>query len=292
MRTTRWDGTLTALSSIAHGGETRGTITLLRRELISAPNGDLVHVPIVSGNTLRGRLRRVGEELLRDAVGYEGLLHPAAAHALRGGGSLAKTGHEPLSGSRLQQLRELVPQIGVFGAAGGGTIINGALDVGKVVPHLSETTHITGVPTTRSAFTGTQLEAYTRQDDGDGHDFAGVITASETGAGLLFDDTGRPEPVLRGSNQMLFHIETFPAGTMFSTWIRLRRPSPLEMAFFLEVLDNFRDEGRLGGRVGIGHGQVRASLTADATTPQDLPDWRTVVDQNRDEILNALQGLA
>ena len=292
MRTTRWDGTLTALSSIAHGGETRGTITLLRRELISAPNGDLVHVPIVSGNTLRGRLRRVGEELLRDAVGYEGLLHPAAAHALRGGGSLAKTGHEPLSGSRLQQLRELVPQIGVFGAAGGGTIINGALDVGKVVPHLSETTHITGVPTTRSAFTGTQLEAYTRQDDGDGHDFAGVITASETGAGLLFDDTGRPEPVLRGSNQMLFHIETFPAGTMFSTWIRLRRPSPLEMAFFLEVLDNFRDDGRLGGRVGIGHGQVRVSLSADATTPQDLPDWRTVVDQNRAEILNALQGLA
>ena len=292
MRTTRWDGTLTALSSIAHGGETRGTITLLRRELISAPNGDLVHVPIVSGNTLRGRLRRVGEELLRDAVGYEGLLHPAAAHALRGGGSLAKTGHEPLSGSRLQQLRELVPQIGVFGAAGGGTIINGALDVGKVVPHLSETTHITGVSTTRSAFTGTQLEAYTRQDDGDGHDFAGVITASETGAGLLFDDTGRPEPVLRGGNQMLFHIETFPAGTMFSTWIRLRRPSPLEMAFFLEVLDNFRDDGRLGGRVGIGHGQVRVSLSADATTPQDLPDWRTVVDQNRDAILNALQGLA
>ena len=61
---------------------------------------------------------------------------------------------------------------------------------------------------------------------------------------------------------------------------------------FLEVLDNFRDDGRLGGRVGIGHGQVRVSLSADATTPQDLPDWRTVVDQNRAEILNALQGLA
>ena len=34
MRTTQWEGTLTALSSIAHGGETRGTITLLRRELV------------------------------------------------------------------------------------------------------------------------------------------------------------------------------------------------------------------------------------------------------------------
>lgn len=294
MRTTRWQGTLTAVSSIAHGGQTRGTITLLRRELVSAPNGDLVHVPVVSGNTLRGRLRRLGEELLRDAVGYEGLLHPAAAHALRGGGSLAKTGHEPLSGNRLQQLRELVPQIGVFGAAGGGTIINGALDVGKVVPHLSETSHITGATTARSAFTGTQLEAYTRQDDGDGHDFAGVITpAGEDGAELIFDAAGRPEPVLRGSNQMLFHIETFPAGTVFSTWLRLRRPSPLEMAFFLEVLQTFRTDGRLGGRVGIGHGQVRADLTADSTAPEeDLPDWRAVVDQHREEILTALQGLA
>lgn len=294
MRTTRWEGTLTAVSSIAHGGQTRGTITLLRRELVSTPNGDLVHVPVVSGNTLRGRLRRLGEELLRDAVGYEGLLHPAAAHALRGGGSLAKTGHEPLSGNRLQQLRELVPQIGVFGAAGGGTIINGALDVGKVVPHLSETSHITGATTARSAFTGTQLEAYTRQDDGDGHDFAGVITpAGEDGAELIFDDAGRPEPVLRGGNQMLFHIETFPAGTVFSTWLRLRRPSPLEMAFFLEVLQTFRTDGRLGGRVGIGHGQVRADLTADSTAPEeDLPDWRAVVDQHRAEILTALQGLA
>ena len=40
---------------------------------------------------------------------------------------------------------------------------NDLLDVGKVVPQLSETMHITGVTTTRSAFTATQLEAYTRQ---------------------------------------------------------------------------------------------------------------------------------
>lgn len=293
MRTIRWDGTLTALSSIAHGGETRGTITLLRRELISTPTGDLVHVPIVSGNTLRGRLRRLGEELLRDAVGYEGLLHPTAAHALRGGGSLAKTGHEPLSGSRLQQLRELVPQIGVFGAAGGGTIISGALDVGKVVPHLSETSHITGIDTTRSAFTGTQLEAYTRQDDADGHDFVGVVAAGEPQAAeLRFDNTGRPDPVVRGGNQMLFHVETFPAGTVFTSWVRLRRPSPLELAFFLDVLDTFHADGRLGGRVGIGHGQVGVDLTADTAPAPDLPDWRAVVQQNRADILTALEGLA
>ena len=291
MKTVTWTGTLTAASSIAHGGETRGTITLLRRELVATPDGDLVHVPIVSGNTLRGRLRRLGEELLRDAVGYEGLLHPAAAHALRGGGSLAKTSHEPLSGSRLHRLRDLVPQIGVFGAAGGGTIINGALDVGKVVPHVHETRHITGVDTQRSAFTATQLEGYTRQNDTDGHDFAGVIGGVNSDAQLLFDDAGRPEPVVRGGNQMLFHLETFPVGTVFSTWLRLRRPSPLEVAFFSDVLTGFTVDGRLGGRVGIGHGMVLIDLQPDTALTVDI-DWREFVTDHRDDILDALGGLA
>ena len=291
MRTITWNGTLTAMSSIAHGGETRGTITLLRRELVVMPGGELKYVPIVSGNTMRGRLRRLGEELLREAVGYEGQLHPAAAHALRGGGSLAKSSREPLSGSRLKNLRDLVPQIGVFGAAGGGAIINGALDVGKVVPQVSETRHITGVDTDRSAFTATQLERYTRQDDTDGHDFAGVAVLGDAGIELHFDDQGRPDPVLRGSNQMLFHLETFPAGTVFSTWLRLRRPSPLEAAFFVDVLQAFVDEGRLGGRVGIGHGMVRTVVAADHP-PAEHVDWRGFVTERRSEILSALGGLA
>lgn len=293
MTTTTWSGTLTATSSIAHGGETRGTITLLRRELIVTPEGELKYVPIISGNTLRGRLRRLGEELLRDAVGYAGKLHPAAAHVLRGGGALAKSSHEPLSGSRLQTLRELVPQIAVFGGAGGGVIINGALDVGKVVPQVRETRHITGVDTERSAFSATQLEAYTRQDDSDGHDFASLVDVGTTG--LLFDGQGRPElpdMVTRAmGNQMLFHLETFPSGSTFSTWLRLRRPSPLEAAFFGDVLQAFVDDGRLGGRVGIGHGQVHVALTPDQP-PEQPVDWRAFVDEHRFDIIQSLGDLA
>lgn len=293
MRTVTWNGTLTALSSIAHGGETRGTITLLRRELVRAPDGRLMHVPVISGNTVRGRLRRLGEELLRDAIGYEGLLTPAAAHTLRGGGALAKTSGEPLSGNRLRRLRELVPQIGVFGGAGGGTIINGALDVGKVVPHVSELSHITGVVCDQSSFTSTQLEAYTRQSDADSHDFADVLMPAEPDATLVFEADGRPDPSVRGGNQMLFHVETFPAGTVFSTWLRLRRPSALEMAFFVDVVRSFVDDGRLGGRVAAGHGLVKVDLEPDEPIANnDLPDWRAVAHDNRDEILNVLKGLA
>lgn len=292
--TMRWEGTLTALSSIHHASETHGTITLLRRELVTQSDGRLVHVPIVSGNTLRGRLRRVGEELLRDVLGYEGRLHPAAAHALRGGGALAKTSHEPLSGSRLRLLRELVPQIGVFGAAGGGTIIDGALAIGKVTPHVLETNHITGADATVSAFTATQIEAYTRQDDNGSHEFGDVITA-DPDVDLLFGDDGQPQPAAsrRGpAQQMLFNVETFPVGTVFSTWMRLHRPSPLELAFFLDVLDAYRSDARLGGRIAIGHGLIRVDLDPQPRPPADLPDWRAVTAGRADDAIAALQGLA
>lgn len=288
MHTLDWKLQLTALSSIAHAGETRGTITLLRREQLRTPDGRTIHLPLISGNSWRGRLRRHAEELLRDELHYEGELHPAAAHALRGGGALAKTSHEPLSGARLQQLRNLVPLISIFGAAGGGTIIDGALQVGKIIPHVTETTHIAGVKSASSAFKITQLEAYARQDDTGRHDFADVLPSD---AQLNLDpDTGIPNPTA-GSNRLQFHIETFLAGTTFSSWLRLRRPSDLEAAFFVDVLDDFAHHGHLGGRSGVGHGDVHLTVQQAPELPP-LPDWRDHCRTHRDEILSALALLA
>ena len=285
--TTTWAGTLEARSSIVHAGESRGTITLLRREAVITEAGDLVQVPVISGNTLRGRLRRVGEELLREALGYDGAIHPAAAHALRGGGALAKTSAEPLSGSRLATVRALVPQVAVFGAAAGGTIIDGALTVGKVIPHVAETNRITGAGATRSAFSATQLEAYTHARAADGHDDPATAEEVEPGgAAAGIEATGRA----RGSGQMLFHVETFPAGTTFSAHITLRRPTELELAFFTEVLTTWCANARLGGRLGVGHGRVAAHLEPDPA-PRVSLDWRAHLSQRREQVLDAIASL-
>lgn len=284
--TVTWQGTLTAATSIAHGGETRGTITFLRREQILTADGNRVLVPVISGNALRGRLRRTGEELLRDVLQYEGLLSAPAAHALRGGGSLARTGREPLSGPRLARLRALVPQIGVFGAAGGGTIIDGCLEVGKLYPHVTETARVTGVESAVSAFAATQLETYARIDDAGSHDFDPVVTTVD------LDDDGTPAPAadLGTGRQMQFSVETFPAGTVFSARLRLRRPTPLELSFFVDVLAGFARAGSLGGRSGIGHGAVQVDLQ-HSPAELALVDWRTECRQRRAEILEALQDV-
>lgn len=276
--TVTWSGKITALSSIHHAGETRGTVTLLRREKVVLPDGQVVDVPVISGNTFRGRLRRIGEELLREVLRYEGQIAPAAAHALRGGGSLAKTGREPLSGARLAQLRRLIPQIGVFGAAAGGAIIDGALTVHKVIPIVRETQHITGIPSAKTITQLTQLETYTRQDDGDTRDLS-WIGDSQVGREWV------------SSPQMLFRLETFPAGTVFHTGVQLRRGTPVEIGFFQEVWAEFVLRGCLGGRIGLGHGRIEVDLKSDRDLRLDECDWRAEIADVRDAAVDALKEL-
>lgn len=277
--TITWTGTITALSSIAHGGETKGVLTLLRRELIRQPDGTLLPVPIISGNSFRGVLRRVSEELLRDTLTYEGSLSLAAAHVLRGGGALTKAAREPLSGARLRTLRELIPHIGIFGTAAGGRIIDGALRVGKVVPYLAETAHLTGHAEPTSAFSATQLESYTRHDDTTDHAF--VIPLTPDAPELSESDT----------QQMLYRLETFPAGTRFESWVELVRATDLEISYFAAVLDRFTHNARLGGRSARGHGRVRLDLTPSISSLLTT-DWQTHLQTHRDQILTALEDLA
>lgn len=292
--TIAWDGTITAVSSIAHGGETRGTIKMLRREGVRQSDGSLLYVPVISGNAFRARLRRIGEELLRDTLLYEGRLPRSVAVALRGGGTLARVAGEPLSGRRLKTLRQLVPQIGVFGGVGGGTIIEGCLKVGKVQPHLAETAHVTGVESDLSVFDATQLEQYARGDDTDAHSLLGPPRHH----GIQLAADGQPDLVEAesdgDSSLMQYAIETFPAGTTFSTWLRLDRATELEVSFFTDVLDTFSRSGWLGGRSAVGHGQVRLALTSRllaGQSPSAPVDWRDAVSGWRDEALEALEVL-
>ena len=274
--TIHWAVELTALSSVVHAGETRGTDTLLRRELVAASSGPVL-IPLVSGNAFRGRLRRVGEELFRDALDLEGLLSVPAAHALRNGGSLYKSGREPLTGRRRAALRELVPPIGVFGCAAGAALIDGCLEVGKVVPHAAETTLMTGVTSQQSVFELVQMEEYSHTDDltshhSGGHDRQGEETA--------------------GSNQMRFAIESFPAGTHFSSYLRLTRASDIQISFFSDVLTTFARFGQVGGRLAAGHGRVLVDALDELVAgTYKSTDWRSELLGDRAAVLDALDQL-
>lgn len=290
LHNTLWQVQMSALSSISHGGETRGTITLLRRELIMR-EGQPVHVPVISGNAWRGRLRRVAEELFRDAIGYgeDDDLPLSAIHTLRTGGSLAKTSGRPLTGSRLRVARELIPPLALFGAATGGRTVEGALHVGKIMPITVETGALTGVEVTApDVFSATQLETYTRQDESTTPAVAELPlrVPLDTSTGEV--DLAAVDP---GSDFTLFRVETFPAGMRFSSWLRAHHLTGHQLAFLADLLSTFTAHGTLGGRAAIGHGLMRVDLEPRPGLPEDLPDWRAPLQQRREEVLEALRML-
>lgn len=288
-----WQAGMTALSSISHGGETRGTITLLRREQIMR-EGQPMHVPVISGNAWRGRLRRTAEELFRDAIGYDDVddLPLSAVHTLRTGGSLAKTTGQPLTGSRLRTARDLIPPLALFGAATGGRTVEGALQVGKIMPITVETAHLTGTDTTApDVFTATQLETYTRQDESTSPALASLPTAPPLDPTTGAVDMSALEANSTDSTFTLFRVETFPAGMRFTSWLRAHHLTDEQLSFLRDLLHRFGQHASIGGRSAIGHGLMRIDLHPEPEIPQDLPDWRERLLANREDVLAAIRLL-
>jgi len=273
MTTISWAGTATALSSISHSSGTRGLTTMLRRETIITADGQLLPIPLISGNALRGKLRRVAEHLLGETIDYRGRLSIAAAAALRSGGALTKATTDPISGQALARLRELIPLIGVFGTAGAGRLIDGCLQVGKLLPLTNETAHLTTTATGLVSLRDiTGIETYSHTDDQ--HHHANHST----------------DPPDDGPNSTLqFRLETFRAGTRFDVWLNLTRPTPLEAAFFHDVLARYATAPMIAGRSAIGHGRLALDLTCTHTiTPLD---WAATATAHLDEAIDLLNRL-
>lgn len=150
MRTLIFEGTVTALTSVSHIGETRGINSMLRREKIAMPDATVEEIPIISGNSLRGLLRDRGMLHMCRALGYgvneatgevKGLSLPAF-YFLFSGGALTKDAARGLDVDLARRMRELIPLVGVFGGAVGNQIMPGKLKIGKLIPLCSETAHL------------------------------------------------------------------------------------------------------------------------------------------------------
>lgn len=283
MKAYRWEGAATAVSSISHGGETLGTVNYLRREAFLTPEGRR-DIPVISGNAVRGVLRDTGARLLWEALDRPTLSVPVM-HALWAGGSLVKAKSSPLSGQRLADLRAMVAHVGVFGAAGGGRIIDGTLTVGKMVPACIQTAHLlpamlrerdggAGLPDVHDLL---QIEWYSRVPDT-------VRAAEALGEGAAGAD---PDAGL-----MRYGAETFVAGTQFHTLFALTNVTDTEYGFFCDILDDWIPHATVGGKTGRGHGRIALSLHHTAPA-QDTTSrtWRDFGGRDRDEVLTALTWL-
>lgn len=199
----------------------------------------------------------------------------------RSGGRCSGQDHRLFLGARLAEIRALVPQISVFGASAGGRTLSGQLQAGRLIPHLAETSHLTGRPGP-SVFEAIQLESYTRVDE--------LATSSFQALTAVDDANDQGSGADRGP--IVWRVETFPAGMRFASWIRLDHATDLQAAFTADVLDEFCRNGYLGGRSSIGHGQIEADFDRrDHPRPAVAANWREHLRRHRTEALNALRLL-
>lgn len=282
----RWDLDIRALSSIVHcedrGHGKTGIAALFRRETIVSPDGEPIKVPVISGNSFRGILRRIGEELTANALGYEQSLPLPAAHLLANGGRLAKAASE-LTDERERELKELIPHVAVFGGAASARIMSGLLCVDKVLPVSAELLHILRRPPQHAPKLARTVEFYSHLAD---HrvDLAHP-RQSDTGT----DNTDGTSPLAK------YGIETLPAGTRLQGAVEITYATDLQAAFMTDVMKHWAAYGHLGGRTAAGHGRIAADVTVTAVSGQ-LPgcdvDWVRHLSRKRRPIIKALQDLA
>lgn len=249
----RWDARLTALSSVMHAGESLGTVRYLRRERFLLPDGSVEDIPVLSGNMLRGILRRLAADLWWDAMGRP-KMSMALGHAIWSGGALAKSTTDPLSTVRLQQVRAACPVVGLFGAAGGGRIVEGAVQVRKALPLCSELLFVTGVESPTSIWDMTQIEYLSKAPSMPRRAMADPQDASP----------------------MRYGVESFLAGSSFTWGCSVSWASDAELSLWRDTLEMFVQRGQVGGMSAAGFGDVAVEWLSTPSLPS-LPDWRAAL---------------
>jgi len=270
--TYEFSGVVTALSSISHIGGNKGITSLLRREKVVTPDG-VEEIPIISGNGMRGLLRDLGMMHMLKLLGYaldEESEHYgislASFYFLFSGGALTSTGDRGIDIDEARRWRDLIPLVALFGGAMGNQIMPGKLAIGKLIPICQETAHllperVTADHAPLSVWDMVQQEAYTRKDDEKNENIRWLLTDSAKGQLQLsatkkkakkddmVEETGQKQ-------QMRYFVETLAAGTRFYWKINLHDVSPVEFDAFAVNLAEFSRRPYIGGKSGVGHGEV------------------------------------
>lgn len=260
--------TLTAESSIIHGGQVLGTNQYLHREKFLLQDGSIEEIPVITGNAFRGALRDHAAQLYIDFLGDQELPLPVV-QALWSGGTVTKAKGLPLSGEKLRKLREVAPPLSIFGFACAGRIVSGSLSVGKILPICSELSHLIPsdildkVDNLSSYWDITQLEEFSRFPD------------DESREGL-----------------MRYGSESFIPGTKFYTWYQLRSRNSLDDLFWNHLLADL-SQGliQIGGKKSKGAGVISASGLI--TNPPLESTWESHLQERwqTNEILTLLQEI-
>lgn len=250
MRTIILEGVVTAKTQIAHnGGEINGNVAMFRTMKVVQESGKSIEVPVISGNSIRGKLRDIAAKQMLDLLGDENgpqKVNLKTFQLLFSGGALTSGSNEG-DVDKYRQMRENLVHVSLFGGAWGNAILSGKIKVNPLIPIAKETAHI--VPEAfhikaelPSVYTYLQMDMYTRKENSNDAEFQPYI------------ERGEEEKFETG--QMLYYIQTVSAGTPFYWKVILEDVTPEEFDFFISCIQRFERTPVVGGKSAVGFGQI------------------------------------
>jgi hypothetical protein len=189
-------------------------------------------IPYVSGNSIRGILRRLAMRDFCEQVGIK-KLHKDIYHQLFTGGSLSdSTMFEDIE--KREEYIKMCPMIGLFGSAIGNMTIEGELKIGALRPVCKE--HGDGEASFWELL-GTEFGV--RSDS----------AKTERDIEIVANDDSKPQ-------QMKYEYEVFIKGTELSGQLICSTYDELIESAFWHVLQLFKHNPFVGGQSSVGNGEL------------------------------------
>ena len=228
---------LTAKTVITHMSESKGNVALLNT-VKRIHEGNLVSVPVLSGNSLRHNLfRRSGADVLLEVLGLENKLSNEALHVLYNGGVLNKS-KTTYKSSEIHDLYDLFPFFKVLGGSFFNRIIDGHLYVGfgNLICKENSDLFKADFPL-RSMFDYIDSYQYTRADHIQG------------------------EKEL--TTKMIYNGQAVKPGSAFVCDCFLENMNEIDLGFVYSALRRFNQNPVIGGMKRIGHGRLDVKIFSD-----------------------------
>lgn len=274
MKRTRYEVLLRAAQPIAHAEGTVGNATLAMRRKVRTHEGEIVSVPIVTGDTMRHQMREAAAMALLDGLGMleTPSLTEAATRLLFNGGML--TGKASGGGIKLSDFRTLcglLPTLALFGGCANAQLVPGQLEVTDALVISEETQSV--VPQWMVERAGLLQSARDLLDEEQRVRFDSMRDPSKTrllepGARDAVErkatareeahDSGSDADALATKSTMLPRTcEVIIPGTLLSWSVTATTYSALEEDCFAVVMGAFLRRPIVGGKRGTGHGLLQ-----------------------------------
>jgi len=267
-------GIITARTPLHHGGnEKTGSVVMLNRMKYKTVDGSFQDIPFISGNAVRGVLRRMLIQDFFDHLDYALDVskpnHLRLYHAFFAGGVL-ETVDKKSSGiidvKLKRRIIEFFPPIRLLGFSLGNQIIPSKLKVSHMLPICKELKHILpeSIKTENSFYDLLTTGFQTRKDD-------------------VHAERGEGDQAV----QMLIEYELFSPGSCFFHEFMIEDPDKSDISCFGRMLELWKTKPFIGGKSSVGFGEI--SLNYDFN--KSSKDYLEFITKERNKIKSIIDEL-